>query len=276
MKNAGAYFLIIFLSNLPLTAQHHDSPVKIFGYFQNNLQHQSETYRDTQSNSFSLQQFNLFFQTDIEKNWRAFVNFEFLNNFSSSRQWGEANIEEAWIRFGLNEKLNVKFGLIVKAFNNLNEIKNRTPLLPYVVRPIVYETSFREFISVDQFTPEKAFAQVYGFIPVNETKFDYAVYLGNSPNINNSTENGQTGIDTTDTFLVGGRLGLRLKECKIGISVSRDNDNQLEGLTLSLGEPRSRFSEVPRTRLGADIAFHHHGFSLEGEKIVYKLANESE
>src|SRR3990172_1998805 len=212
-----------------LLAQNDNSNLKIFGYFQNTLIHETgyKTVFDSEpdKNSFSLQQLNLFFQKEVASKWRAFINFEFVNNFSSSRRWGSANLEEAWISYRLNPKFNLKFGLLLPIFNNLNEIKNRTPLLPYIIRPIAYETSFESFIPVDEFLPSRAFVQMYGFLPVNNLKFDYAVYLGNSPNVNADPEIGQTGVDTTNTFLLGGRIGLRYKELKIGFSATRDNVN---------------------------------------------------
>ena len=231
--------LLCFVATNSL-AQSGTSDLNIFGYFQNSFQHQIETEKDSKENSFSVQQLNLFFQKDLAPDWRAFVNFEFLNSFSSSRQWGAANLEEAWVKYSANEKFNLKLGLLIPIFNNLNEIKNRTPILPYIVRPIVYETSFREFIDVDQYTPERAFAQAYGFIPVGEAKFDYAVYVGNSPNIasSDSIYKGQTGLDTTNTILLGGRIGLRYHDFKLGLSITRDNDKQLESTGVVLGGTR--------------------------------------
>ncbi len=271
--------LLICAINAPLLSQNEGKSLKIFGYFQNNLQHTYDTSEKQNESSFSLQQLNIFFQKDITTNWRAFINLEFLNNFSSRREWGASNLEEAWLRYRRNEKFNLKFGLLLPVFNNLNDIKNRTPLLPYVIRQIVYETSFSEFFNVEQFTPGRAFVQAYGFLPFgNSAKLDYALYLGNSPNINNDPDKGQTGVDTTSTFLIGGRIGLRYGDLKIGFSASRDNDNQLEQArdVFNLGGSISRFLEVPRIRLGNDIQFIYDRFSLEGETIFYRLANESE
>jgi len=123
-------------------AQEKETPIKIFGYFQNSFQHWTTFGERPRQNSFSLQQLNLFFQKDIGSDWTAFVNFEFLNNFSSGRQWGSTKLEEAWVKYRANMRFNLKLGLLIPIFNNLNEIKNRTPLLPYIIRPLAYETSF--------------------------------------------------------------------------------------------------------------------------------------
>ncbi|MFQ6115831.1 MAG: porin [bacterium] len=269
---AIVFLSIVFIGASDTLAQSEASELRIFGYFQNSFIHQTgfktEFDQEAENNSFAVQQLNLFFQKDLARNWRAFVNFEFLNNFSSSRQWGDANLEEAWVRFRANEKFNLKLGLLIPIFNNLNEIKNRTPLLPYVIRPIVYETSFQEFIAVEEYLPARAFVQAYGFIPIHELKFDYAFYLGNSPNINNRSDIGQTGVDSTDTFLIGGRIGARFGELKIGLSGTRENVNGFPSVEAVTGNPPVYFNEVPRTRLGGDLSYHLEKFSFEAEFII--------
>lgn len=265
-------FLWILLTGTSYTfAQRGESPLSIFGYFQTSFQHWNASEDRPEANSFSLQQLNLFFQKDLARNWSAFVNFEFLNNFSSSRQWGSANLEEAWVKYRLNEKFNLKLGLQIPIFNNLNEIKNRTPLLPYIIRPLVYETSFSEFIGIEEFVPARAFAQVYGFLPSGEAKFDYAVYVGNSPNINNNRERGQTGIDTTATILVGGRLGIRYQELKLGLSATHEKTNEFVGLAEIMNRQPSELQELPAIRLGGDLSYNFANFSLESEFITVNV-----
>jgi len=269
-----AFIFPLLLTVSDALAQFGPTPIRIFGYFQNSFSHQTsyqaEFDRQTERNSFNLQQLNLFFQKDLGRNWTAFVNFEFLNNFSSSRQWGDANLEEAWVRYRANEKFNLKLGLLIPIFNNLNEIKNRTPLLPYVIRPLVYETSFSEFVAVSEYLPTRAYIQAYGFIPVKAMKLDYAVYLGNSPNLNNQPSRGQTGVDTTNTFLVGGRVGLRMGELKLGVSATRENVNGFPTVEADLGEPPVFFDEAPRTRFGGDLSYHIGNVSFESEFIIVR------
>jgi hypothetical protein len=248
-------------------AQREDTPLRIFGYFQNSLQHWTVSIYQPAQNSFSLQQLNLFLQKDLGRNWTAFVNFEALNTFSSSRRWGAFNLEEAWVKYASNEKFNLKLGLQIPIFNNLNEIKNRTPLLPYIVRPLVYETSFGEFFPLEEFVPARAFVQAYGFLPAGEAKFEYAVYLGNSPNINADPENGQTGIDTTTTFLIGGRVGIRYRELKLGVSATREKTNGFSELAIPFGRPAADLQELPLKRLGGDLSYDLANFSLESEFI---------
>jgi len=171
-------------------------------------------------------------------------------------------------------RFNLKLGMLLPIFNNLNEIKNRTPLLPYIIRPLAYETSFSEFISLEVLTPVRAFVQVYGFFPVGETKFDYAVYIGNSPNISNNSHRGQTGIDTTLTFLVGGRLGFRYRELKLGLSATHDKENFFESKALELGISRSELNQIPKLRLGGDLSYNFENVSFESEFISVNMIED--
>lgn len=273
------YLTLIFTINI-CQGQSREKPLSIFGYFQNSFFHETGYTHTLESqaayNSFNLQQLNVFLQKDISSGWRAFVDFQILNTFSSARRWGSFNIEEAWIRYRLNEKFTLKLGLQIPIFNHLNEIKNRTPLLPYVVRPLVYETSFSEFIAVDEYTPTSAFVQAYGFIPLKNIKLDYAAYVGNSPNIswqdpNRQFESQQTGIDTTDTILLGSRVGIRIGEFKVGLSSTIDYVNFFQGAEDFIDAPPSKFREIPRIRFGGDLSYHIWKLSLWAEfiKVTY-------
>jgi hypothetical protein len=246
-----------------------DDGLRIFGFFQNSFMHQSDYANQFESqptqNSFSLQQHNLFFQKDLDRRWRAFVNYEFLNSFSTARRWGSANIEEAWVRYRANARFSLKLGLLIPEFNNLNAIKNRTPVLPYIIRPLVYETSFSEFIATEEYLPARAFAQAYGFVPLADAKLDYAVFLGNGPDINDDPDVGQTGVDTTDSFLIGGRLGVRYRELKAGLSGSRDHLN-VGVIQVAPGETID-LRQLTRRRLGADLSYLWQDLSFEAEAL---------
>jgi hypothetical protein len=154
----------------------------------------------------------------------------------------------------------------VPPFNNLNEIKNRTPLLPYIIRPLAYESSFNEIIAIEDFVPARAFVQIYGFIPWSDAKIEHAFFIGNSPNINSDPQRGQTGVDSTDSFLFGGRLGLRYLNLKAGVSATFDKID-LSADAAFLQYPITGFREVPRIRLGADFSFNAAKLSGEAEAI---------
>ncbi|MDZ4700655.1 MAG: hypothetical protein SH809_13180 [Rhodothermales bacterium] len=271
-------------------AQDEEKPIQVFGYFQNVFQH--EVFQNgPDNNSFAAQQLNLFFQKDISHRFRSFINFEFLNNFSSSEAWGAANLKEAWIRYDHSPAFKLKLGLQTPVFNHLNEIKTRTPLLPYIVRPIVYETSLEDVIRLDEYVPERGFLQAYGTLALGRRHaFDYALFAGNSPNIRTDRNLGQTGVDTTTNVLVGGRLGVRLNEwvpriseIKAGVSVATDRVNYFRdvGDMLSIKEDeieqyRAALTMVPRTRVGVDVSVYLGRLYLEAEGIsaLFQVPND--
>lgn len=250
-----------------ISAQQGEAPLRLFGYFQTNyVQYNQleEGFKDAKT--FSMQQLNLFMQKDLDRDLTAFVNFEFLNNYSSSKQWGSFSVEEAWIRYHVGTGLNLRLGLQTPTFNYLNEIKNRTPLMPYVIRPLVYESSFNEILRLEEYLPSRAYVQVFGYLPKGGAKLDYALYVGNSPNINSDRSYGQTGVDTTNTFLVGGRVGLRAREFNIGFSATYDKFD-FPQTVVTLLKDDDVVSRVPRVRIGGDLRYAIGDFALESEFI---------
>lgn len=260
-------FLSLWCVSAPAQAQFGESDLRIFGYFQTLFQYQRQDLRDINASSFSLQQLNLFLQKDLAKNWRAFVNVEAVNTFNSKRNWGSLRFEEAWARYRSGVKFNLKVGLQIPTFNHFNEIKNRTPLLPYAIRPLVYESSFEEFVSVDEYLPTRAFIQVYGFLPYEDLKVDYALYVGNSPNINDSSNWGQTGVDTTASLMVGGRVGIRFAGLKAGVSMTRQNTDFFDFATELYGGTTREYQDIIQRRLGFDVSFALNKLYFESEYI---------
>lgn len=265
---------------MPIGAWSGDSPLRIFGYFQTEFRHDNDS--GIARNSFLMQQLNLFLQKDLGRDWTSFVNFEIVNSYSSSRDWGSFNLEEAWVSYRFSDQFKLKIGLQIPEFNNLNTIKNRTPLLPYIIRPFVYETSFSEFFDLDIVTPARAFVQTYGTIPSKRLKIDHAFYVGNSLNVrtgmqvNSESENAplQSGTDTTDTFMFGGRVGIRYGGLKTGISATHEKLNAFAGTEHFLGTPASRYVEMPLTRIGTDLSLYWKDFVLESEYINTKVNRE--
>lgn len=264
---------LLLLLGAQAAGQDEKKDLRVFGYFQAAFGHQKDVTLQREIKSFTLQQLNLFLQKNVVENWSAFVNFEMVNSYSSRRGWGAFSLEEAWINYRRSDQFKLKLGLLTPTFNNLNEIKNRTPLLPYIVRPVVYESSFSEIVGTDEFAPQHAFAQAHGFIPMRAAKWDYALYLGNSPNINIDARRGVTGIDTTRTFLLGGRLGVRHGFFKAGFSATHDNfDAQILRDSLLARYPEldlsaKRFRSLPRRRIGADLSFVGEKWFVEAEYI---------
>lgn len=244
--------------------------LRVFGYFQSYFSHvDGNTILLTRNipatdrrNTFNQQQLNLLFAKDLADSFSAFANVELTNSFSSKDGWGSVKLEEAWVRYNHSSALNVKAGLQIPTFNNLNEIKNRTPLLPYIFRPSVYEAAYDEFLPTRVFVPNQAYVQVYGGIPLGGTRLDYSVYVGNQDAFITDTTwvSAVTGVDTTKALMVGGRLGLRHRSLKLGVSGTTDNDN-LDFLGLGA---------VRRFRLGADLSFTFERFFFEGEFIAIR------
>jgi len=256
-------------------AQLDVSAPHVFGFFQTSFHHYA--LQEDDANSFDLQQLNVFLSKDLTPRWRAFINFEFTNTFSTERNWGEFSIEEAWLGYSPAQHLHFKLGLLIPVFNNLNEIKNKTPLLPYVIRPIVYEASFADDLGAESFIPRRAFAQVYGFLGIPTSKLDYAFYIGNSPNIISRTSEAgpQSGVDSTGSFMGGGRVGVRRGEFKAGVSGTYEHTNNLVPLAELIDRKPDELARVPRYRLGADLSYRWRCLMFEGEHIFVKYESGS-
>lgn len=256
--------MVFVFSAQPGQAQ---NDLNIFGYFQTTFTHieiVDSVYKP--SNSFAVQQLNVFLNKDFNDDFSAFINIEVLNNFSSERNWGGLNLEEAWMKYSASDAFNVKAGLLIPRFNALNEIKNKTPLLPYIRRPLAYEASMGDIISLEPYIPQRAFLQVYGNIGLSDdAKMEYAAYAGNADRFHiNGGTTGQRGVDTTTYKLVGGRVGVTVSDfLRAGVSGTYDRQKFIVN---------SRFlGEMPRTRLGADLALSYAGFELTGELVLIDL-----
>ncbi|GAB4330596.1 MAG: hypothetical protein Kow0037_06480 [Calditrichia bacterium] len=272
---------LILLSGQTLLAQ---GELEVFGFFQGQLANVNGEYEvkadvptpngtqtmvldklDDEYINSNIQQMNLFFRKEISGKFTAMVNLEFTNSFSTERSWGNLNLEEAWLRYQASDKLSIKAGLLIPTFNNMNEIKNKSPLLPYILRPLVYEASYSALLPIPEYIPERAFVQAYGELPAGKASVDYAVYVGQSETsyIRNEGVEGPKvpGTDTTKFKLVGGRLGVKYGNLKAGVSATYDKANR----QATLGE------DVPRTRLGADLNYSLANAFLEAEYISVKL-----
>lgn len=214
----------------------------------------------------SIQQLNLFLRNEITGSLTSFINLEFVNNFSTENDWGSLNLQEAWLNYGINDALNIKAGILIPRFNYLNELKNKMPLLPYITRPLVYETSLAAIIGPHNFLPERAFLQVSGVLPVNDIVFDYAAYVGPAEKRyihSGSKSSGSitSGTDSTNFFLVGGRFGMNYSNLRLGVSATVDKANEQGTLK----------EDVSRTRIGLDAGYTVSNLFFEGEYIKVML-----
>jgi len=285
MKFTKQLLLVIALFTIfinTITAQ----DVNVFGFFQGMASYNTSstiTYFPSKSvaeNSVSnlvLQQANLFVSSTINDQFSAFVNLEFANNYSSVKGWGTFSLQEIYLKYQYNNLLKAKVGAFLPKFNNLNEIYNRTPLLPYILRPIIYETSLWGIINVEDFLPQRAFLQVYGTARANKLMFDYSVFVG-SPEDSYIAADGYnptndpypiSGWEAFDYKTVGGRIGLRYSTLNFGVSTTFDKDRQYDvQLSMNPAAPVYQdLGDISRMRLGADLQYSLGGFNLSAEAI---------
>ena len=232
--------------------------LSLFGYVQTQARYSNsrgipgETGKNL---SFSVQQMNLFLNKQINNSFNAFIDLEFTNNFSHSDNWGNFRIEEAWVRYNLSQAFRVKAGILVPTFNQLNTFKNRTPLLPYIIRPIVYESYWDTVLELGEFIPEQGSLEVYGLLDAGPVKIDYSTFVGNESGFISGDIFGTypNGNDSTFQKVFGGRLGARFNSLRVGFSYTRDRSNMS---IIRLGEFDIPGPGVlPRNRIGLDFSY---------------------
>jgi hypothetical protein len=238
-------------------------PKEIFGFDKLKLVEKEEDNLNP-----SIQQLNLLFRKEMSPNITAWVNLEILGNYNSSLKWGGISLQEAWANYQVSDAFNVKLGLLIPKFAYLNEIKNRFPLIPYITRPLIYESAIPT-INIYDYIPERAFAQISGYFPVGDLTLDYAAFFGQSERTYivgpDGGSVGGTSVDTTNFKLWGGRIGASYGDLRFGISGSYDKKN----LQATLQE------DVPRTRLAFDLGYSAFNFFFEGEYIAVMLDSKN-
>jgi len=217
----------------------------------------------------NIQQLNLFLRKELSDKFISWINLQFTNNYSSGDNIGTFNLDEAWVRYDYSTALSVKAGLLIPRFVYLHEIKNKTPLLPYILRPLVHEAALGNVISPSIYLPEKAIAQVSGYLPVEEFTIDYAAFIGqlekNYQKTSLDTGIVSSGLDTVNFKAFGGRAGAKYGDLRVGISASLDK--QLDNKALDT----NRVQHINRTRIGFDIGYTIFNAFIEGEYIAVSL-----
>jgi hypothetical protein len=265
--------------------------IEIFGYGQASFNHFENWYNvpipadfdeEHSYNFMGIAQMNLMLAKQFTPDLSAFVNFEFINDYSSSKGFGTFNLQEAYIRWDHRNYLKVKFGMIIPQFNNLYEIYNRTPLLPYLIRPKVYEANFGNLIDVFDFLPQKALVQINGNIPTGGITFQYALWGGNPPSsLISSSENdlipGYTayGQSAVNFLSFGGRVGVINSFLKAGFSITKDTENR-RNIVIDWDENTADFGDIDRLRIGADLSLSVGDFRLEGEYLMTRSKTTQE
>jgi hypothetical protein len=229
-----------------------------------------------------INQLNLFFAKDFGDDFSSFINFEFVNNYSSDKGFGSFNLSEAYIKWDYRDFLKLKFGMVIPQFNALFEIYNRTPLLPYVVRPKLYDATSGNLVDIFDILPQKALIQIYGSIPVESTNLEYALFAGNPPNSFLSSPNNNLlpgyvayGQSAVNYISFGGRIGIRTSNIRLGVSASFDKDNRRNFIKNSLGDSVN-LGDLNRYRLGSDLYFKLGNFELSAEYLITKTKVSSD
>jgi hypothetical protein len=273
MKLRNTFLSIFLFLSVSTIVFGQSDDLRIFGYFQNTY-----TRMDVKldgmapawiENSFDMQQLNIFFAKNFGSELSSFVNLEFTNSFNLQDTIGGFDIQEAWLKYSPSSAFNLKAGLMIPKFNYMNEIKNKTALLPYIYRPLVYETMFSSQFSTSDFVPQQAYLQVYGDLSVGgDSRVNYALYMGklDENNLNTNRIGLSIGHDSSHYKMVGGRLGFESGNLVCGVSGTYDRKNLW---AYGIGY-------VPRMRFGAYLNYALAGFEFESEYIrVYnKLTSE--
>lgn len=273
--------------------------LNIFGYFQSQFRYSNESsfaevltpgqtnYTDKARTAFTIQHLNVLASKNLSERTSAFLNAELVNAFDSQAGFGELRIQEAWFRYRHDRSFSVRAGLLLPTFNNLNEIRNRSPLLPYILRPLPYENSLSQVSEAAAFAPQRAYVDVSGTLaPSDAFMIDYAAHLGTAEEeFGTAVLSGTTpaGLDTTSYFSTGGRIGARYEGFKVGVSATYDYENVGIDLPAPLAPalPLLRSAgidisadgvqAVPRIRLGADLSGTFGPVFFEGEYIAVDL-----
>ncbi len=293
MKRIILYLIVGFLFTTLLIAQ---DEIKTFGYFQPYYNAFSNEYgppgpptgeQNYSYNTLGIGQLNLFFQRSIGEDFTAFINFEYINNFSSGREYGDYNIQEAYILWDYKDYLRLKFGIVIPKFNAMFQIYNRTPLLPYLNRPKLYEATGGNLVDIFDILPQKALIHIDGFVPTDIANFDYALYISGPTNgFISSPKNdmlpgyvpfGQTSVKY---FGVGGRLGITSGPVTAGVSLTTDVENKRhyladmankyisymeDSVTQFYLNDATNLGDLNRVRMGADITITLGDLTIAGE-----------
>jgi hypothetical protein len=283
-KMLKKFFLFAVVAGFSIKPTIAQSPIDIYGYAQASYLFFHNTYdpyppsgeQNYKYHNMGLDQLNLFAEKDLGGNFSAFINFEFINNYSSDKGFGSFNLQEIYLKWDFHDYLKVKFGVVIPQFNAMFEIYNRTPLLPYLIRPKLYDANGGNLVDIFNILPQKALIQVYGIVPIDAVNIEYAVFAGNPPNsfISSPSNNLLPGYVAYGESAVayasyGGRIGIKTGGLRAGVSVSFDTDN-LENFVMDENGDAATLGDLNRYRFGSDFDFKFNNFELSAEYLIVK------
>lgn len=272
--------------------------LRIFGYSQS-LMNSSNTINldgdasiggaEYTTTSFYLQQTNVFLANRFNRNSSAFINIEFVNNQDVAQGFGNLSLQEAWFDYNLTSDFSLKFGKLLPKFGALNDQRNRTPILPFATRPIIYENLYGEIFNQEEFVPLFAFFQA-------EKKFDFTNKLslestlfisGAEQNLlitedQRIDESSITGSNSTDNLTVGGKLNFVFSDYNVGIfklGLSAAYDGALVNGNVAPEQVRAfnpavlspELGTTGRMRYVVDLNIQLDRFELLGEYAISKF-----
>jgi hypothetical protein len=271
--------IIIIATTLSMTAQEN---TKFYGYIQPLIWHfesNQDFGKNVTYNTAGIAQSNFFLTSDFKNDLSVLINFELINNFSSEKEWGALNLQEAYLKWSPSENLNLKFGQVIPAFNNLFEKYNNTPELPYLLSPKLYEVTLGNLVDIFDNLPQKAIIQASGELPLNNYLIlDYAASLNHSINkFHSSPQNDlrpyyvSYGQSAESYIGYGGRIGLRSADVKLGVSVYSDVSNQRKFKWTENGDMVD-LGDMGRIKFGFDFSVRKNNFTLSGEFLLNKTS----
>ncbi len=274
-------FALLIITGVLVSGTFAQTPLEVFGYvqtsftsFQNNWEFEAPPGEaDYRYNYMGINQLNVLFAKDFGDGLSGLINFEYINNYSSANGFGSFNVQEAYIRWDYKPWLKVKFGMVIPQFNAMFEIYNKTPLLPYVLRPKLYEANTGNLVDIFNILPQRSLVHLNGAVPVGTLVFEYSAFMGNPPSsFMSSPDNDMIpgyvayGQSAVAYLSRGGRVGFRYGDIRAGVSYATDRANQrafvkdVDGNTVDLGD-------IPRAKFGADFTASLAGFTLTGEYL---------
>ncbi len=112
-------FVLMLIVMLATSVGNAQEDIKIYGFFQsyasasvnsvyNRVGGSSDSASKTKNTNFLMQQANLLASKDLGGNFNAFVNLEFVNNYSSDKKWGFFNLQEIFVKYEYSDALKIK------------------------------------------------------------------------------------------------------------------------------------------------------------------------
>lgn len=263
---------------------------ELFGYSDFHFKYGEQ--RGQTVRAFTQNRTNLILSSDFEKRWTFFLNVKFSGSFEirsmpkpttplpstappqipSSLGKGKFELEEAWTRYTVSDRLEIRAGLFYAPFGYFNSIQDQAPVFITVRPPMIYDDSQRGVMPIF-IIPDKANLQLSGSLQRQKFFLNYSVYIGNG--MGNSVED----FKAPGNFSAGSRILLNFNEfVKLGLSCYFDkalfSSSFFKSMTDPVtGKPLPEIYEQ-RQLFGVDADINIGKFNLNGE-FIYNNSNNN-